>query len=156
MAKRKAVDAALARAMRDSLRAYANSDRRFFDYLRDDVRIYNLNSAEPMVGRAQFQKAFTDFRTKRKVAVLHSEVQPGDNQAILLQTLQVTVNGIASNVRQTVVWERGREGNWQMTHIHNALIGQPVVTAGAPTTARAVRVLNERIATVAAAVGVAQ
>jgi ketosteroid isomerase-like protein len=155
MAKRK-VDSALEKAMKDSLRAYASGDRRFFKYLREDVRVFNPNSAEPMVGRDRFQEAFADFRKRRKVAVIHSEIQPNDNQAVLLQTLQVTVDGIASNLRQTVVWTRNANGTWQMSHIHNALVGQPVVTTGVPKNARAVRVLNERIATVAATVGVAQ
>jgi hypothetical protein len=74
----------------------------------------------------------------------------------LSQTLQITIDEIDTFVRQTVIWELDQKGEWRMSHIHNAQVGQPVVTGKAPKDAQAVRVLNERIATVAAAVGVAQ
>jgi hypothetical protein len=51
MATRQKVDSKLERAMQDSLKAYAAGDKRFFNYLRDDVRVYSLNSAEPTIGR---------------------------------------------------------------------------------------------------------
>lgn len=150
------IDPKLDHAMKDSLKAYAAGNARFFDYLRDDVRVFNLNSVEPMVGRRKFQEAFQEtFRTKRKVQVISSDIQPSGDQAVLSQTLQVTVDGITSTVRQTVIWNSDG-GNWQMSHIHNALVGQPVVSGRPAANARAVRVLNERIAVVAATVGVAQ
>ncbi len=150
-------DSKLQRAMRDSLNAYANGDKRFFDYLSDNVRVYSLNSAEPTIGRKAFESAFArTFKTKRKVNVLNSDLQPSEGRAVLSQTLEVSVEGIDSVVRQTVIWEQGSDGNWKMSHIHNAQVGQPIVTGRAPRTAADVRVLNERIATVAAAVGVAQ
>jgi len=150
-------DPKLDRAMRDSLKAYASGDARFFDYLREDVRVFNLNSVEPMVGRKRFQEAFQPtFRTKRKVQVISSDVQPSGDQAVLAQTLQVTVDGITTTIRQTVIWNSDQDKNWQMSHIHNALVGQPVISGKLATTAKGVRVLNERIATVAATVGVAQ
>ena len=157
MTTSKKIDSKLERAMRDSLKAYSAGDKRFFDFLRDDVRVYALDSVTPTVGRKAFEAAFAPtFKTKRKVSIIHSDVQPSGNQAVLSQTLQVTINGIDTVVRQTVIWEQAAKGDWQMTHIHNAQVGQPIVSGRAPQTAAAVRVLNERIATVAAVFGVAQ
>ena len=151
------LDPGLDRAMKASLKAYASGDVHFFDYLDDNVRVFNLNSVEPMIGRKQFEEAFKPtFRTKRKVRIISSDIQPSGGQAVLAQTLEVTVNGIASVLRQTVIWNSDQDDNWKMSHIHNALVGQPVATGKLPPTAKGVRVLNERIATVAATVGVAQ
>jgi ketosteroid isomerase-like protein len=152
------VDSNLQSAMDESLRLYADGDARFFEYIGEDVRVYNLDSVEPSVGREAFRSAFeSTFGVRRKVKVLHSDVQASDRQAVLSQTLEISIDEIAMFVRQTVIWEQAAEGAWQMSHIHNALAGRPIAAVGKlPSSAREVQVLNERIATVAAAVGVAQ
>lgn len=150
-------DAGLEKAMRDSLNAYAAGDKRFFDYLASDVRVYTVAASEPIVGRKAFEKYFgpTFQKTKRKVSVVAKDVQLTESQAILAQTLDIKANGVSSCVRQTVIWKQD-DGDWKMGHIHNALVGQPVVSGPSPKTIRAIRVVNERIATVAATVGMAQ
>lgn len=150
------VDPELGRAMEDSLKAYANGDSKFFTYLSDDVRVYNLDSSEPMVGRKTFEERFgPTFKTQKAVEKTHEDIRVVGKQAILSQTLQVTSGGVSIPVRQTVVWD-GTGENWQMTHIHNARAGQPFAIDALPATSAGIRVLNERIATVAAVVGVAQ
>lgn len=156
MPRQKDLDPDLTRAMAESLKAYAAGDKRFFTFLTDDVRVFNVNSVEPMVSRKEFQAAFAPTLTglKRKVDVLHEDIQASGDRAVLAQTLEITNEGVAVFLRQTVVWEQ-RRGKWQMSHIHNTLVGQPVASK-LPTSAKAVRVLNERIATAAATLGVAQ
>ena len=157
MATTKELDPKLERAIQDSLKAYSSGNKRFFDYIREDVRVYGLNSSQPILGRKAFESAFGPaFKTKRKVAVVHRDVQLSGKQAVLAQTLQITADGISSHVRQTVIWAQDVDGGWKMNHIHNALVGQPVVAGVPPKTINAIRVINERIATVAATVGVAQ
>lgn len=155
----RANDARLAHAIEDSRIAYEKAEPRFFDYLQDDVRVYNLNSVEPMVGREQFESAFKPmFERRRNVKVIDSDVRESGDQAVLAQTIEVSdeQNDVALCVRQTVVWEED-DDQWRINHIHVALVGQPVMIAEKrPTSVDAVRVLNERIATVAACVGVAQ
>jgi len=132
---------AVEKAMRESLKLYAAGDRRFFSYLSNDVRVYTVGSSEPIVGRGAFENYFgpTFRKNKRKVS----------------QTLEITANGVSSFVRQTVIWGED-DGGWKMRHIHNAMVGQPVISGRPPRTARSIRVINERIATVAATVGMAQ
>jgi ketosteroid isomerase-like protein len=151
------IDPRLDKAMRDSLKVYAAGNKRFFDYLSNDVRVYTVESSEPIVGRKTFEDYFgpTFRKSKRKVSIVAKDVQMAGDQAILAQTLEVTANGVSSYVRQTVIWEED-DGGWKMRHIHNAMVGQPVVSGRPPRTARAIRVINERIATVAATVGMAQ
>ena len=152
------VDPQLKEAMDESLRLYAEGDERFYDFVSDDVRVYSLDSVEPSLSRDSFRKAFAPtFSVKRDVRVLNMDVQAKGDQAVLAQALEISIDQIAVFVRQTVIWERGGERGWQMSHIHNALAGRPISTSGQlPQTAAEVQVLNERIATVAAAVGVAQ
>ena len=158
MAATTTTDPKLTRAIKASLKAYAAADRKFFDFLKDDVRVFNVNDTEPMLGREKFESAFAkNFKIKRKVATLASDIQLSGSQAILSQTLRITANDVSSQVRQTVVWQQDDEtGEWKISHIHNALVGQPIVSGKAPKDLRAIKVLNERIATVAATVGVAQ
>lgn len=154
------IDTTLAKAMNESLKAYAAGDKKFFSFLSDDVRVYTLeDTTKPIVGRKAFESYFggTMRKMKRKVSIVHQDVQLSGNQAVLAQTLQIVANGVTSHVRQSVVWELAEDGEWYMNHIHNALVGQPSVNvqqvAGKTDP---VRVINERIATVAATVGVAQ
>lgn len=156
---RSRADAALSRAIKDSLRTYNAGNSRFFDYFAKDARIYTVDdSTKPIVGRDAFRRSFgrTLESVKRRAEVLTTDLQVHDGQAIQAQTLQVASQGVTTHVRQTVVWNKDEEGNWQITHLHNAVIGQPVVDASLLNKGDPVRVINERIATVAAAVGVAQ
>lgn len=151
------MDPRLDKAMRESLKVYAAGNKRFFNYLSNDVRVYTVESSEPIVGRKAFENYFgpTFRKNKRKVSVVAKDVQMAAGQAVLAQTLEITANGVSSYVRQTVIWEED-DGAWKMRHIHNAMVGRPVVSGRPPRTARAIRVINERIATVAATVGMAQ
>lgn len=151
------IEPELKTAIDASLKAYASGDRKFFDYLADDVRVYGVTSAEPIIGRKEFEAAFgSNFQKfKREVKVVTEDVQAGPQEAILAQTLEITTEGVTSFVRQTVVWRNAAHA-WKIVHIHNAFVAQPIHTGATPNTAAALRVLNERIATAAAAVGVAQ
>lgn len=147
----------LDRSIETALKAYCDGNPLFFDFLSDDVRVYNLDSSEPTIGRKAFEEQFGDSltRTAREVRKTHEDLRVSGNQAIQSQTLQITVEGVTLPVRQTVVWEDKGE-DWRMTHIHNARAGQAYAIGRQPETAEGIRVLNERIATVAAVVGVAQ
>ena len=149
-------DASLKKAMRDSLKAYGAGDNTFFDFLADDVRVYNLDSSEPIIGREEFQERFSPtFGAQRKVKTASQDLRMVGDHAVISQTLQITVAGVSMPVRQTVIWEGGR-GSWRMSHIHNAHAGQPVAVGALPSSAEGIRILNERIATAASCVGVAQ
>lgn len=146
----------LEKAIWDSHEAYAKGEPRFFDYLTDDVRVYNLYATEPMIGRELFQKEFTTFEEGREVRILKTDVKPEGDRAVLSQTIEVGKEDVAFVVTQTVVWEN-QDGRWLISHIHTAQVGQPIVgPEAAVKSTEDVRVLNERIATVAATLGVAQ
>lgn len=135
--------------------AYKNGDPAFFDNFADDCTVFRINSAEPFQNLAAYRAFFEPqlISTRREMTILDRHVQMLDGTAVVLQTLQVVQTDVTVNVRQTVVWTRNN-GSWKIRHFHTAMIGNP--TAPAPTDARNVRVINERIATVAAVLGVAQ
>lgn len=151
------VDDGLRKAMDESMTAYEKGDVTFFNYLSDDVLVYGLDASEPIIGRKAFEERFRpSFQEhKRKVEKTFQDIRVVGHQAILSQVLQVSTGGVSIPIRQTVVWE-GKGRDWHMTHIHNARAGQAVGVGSMPTTREGIRVLNERIATVATAVGVAQ
>lgn len=151
------IDPDLKRAMDGSLKAYSKGDPSFFEYVDEKVRVYGPNSTEPVTGKKAFKASFGTSLSehKRQVKVVAQDVQVSGDQAILSQTLQITANRISSHVRQTVVWAKV-DAHWKMLHIHNAFVGKPLSIGPAPTTPAGLRVLNDRIATAAAVVGVAQ
>jgi hypothetical protein len=150
-------DPKLEQAIQESIKYYAAGDERFFDLLDDDVRMYGVESIEPIVGRKAFQGNFAKnlAGTKREVSVLKSEVRPAGEYAVHNQTLQVTADGVSSILQQQVVWVQRPRG-WLKWVVQSSLPARPVFTGPAPKTSQAVRVINERIATVAAVLGVAQ
>jgi hypothetical protein len=149
------IDPELRRSMDASLKAFSAGDDKFFDYLSDSVTVFSVNSAEPTRSRDEFRRSFGEAFRARKVDVISQDIDARDDRAVLLQTLEVTTDNVTSYVRQTVIWEPGKDG-WKMSHIHNAQVGAALLTGQAPRDLASIRVLNERIATVAATVGVAQ
>jgi ketosteroid isomerase-like protein len=139
-----------------SLAAYNNGDRSFFNYFDKDATIFSVGSAEPIKGRDAYRKSFEAHLTgnKREETVLDRTVQIVGDKAVVAQTAQIKQSDVVANVRQTYVFGETGEG-LKVLHLHNALIGTPFA-GEVPTSPMAIRVLNEKIATAAAVLGVAQ
>jgi ketosteroid isomerase-like protein len=146
----------LQKALDDSARAYNSGDLKFFDFFAKDAVIFSAGSSESVKGRDAYREAFgSRLRgTKREVKILERTQQSLGDKAVVTQTAQIVHEGITANVRQTMVWGLTNEG-WRVHHLHTALIGTPF-SKDIPDSPGAIRVLNERIATVAAVLGVAQ
>jgi len=136
-------------------KAYSSGSPKFFDYFATDATIFRTDSAEPFASVAEFRRYFEPLLTKgkRTLRVLSRSVQMMDHKAIISQSLQITQEDVTFNIRQSVVWSR-EDSTWRVIHLHTAQFGVPHL----PTTQTLskIKVLNERIATVAAVVGVAQ
>jgi len=142
--------------MAGSLKLYDRGDKKWFSNLAKDATVYAIGTTAPFVGREAYEAHFSSNLTsaKRKTKVLDQRIKYlNDATAVVTQTLQVVQGGVVSVVRQSVVW--GLDKAWEIRHLHSALVGTPT-GAKAPGTAAGIRVLNERIATVAAVLGVAQ
>jgi SnoaL-like domain len=149
----------LQQAMETSKQRWDNAQFDWFDYLADDAIVYSIGHTEPYVGKQAYENRFGPIltRAKRSTTVVTQTVQMMGESAIVAQTLQIEEGAVVANVRQSVVWTHDAEGtpSWKIQHLHTALIGQPNATQ-MPASASGIRVLNERIATVAAVLGVAQ
>lgn len=142
--------------MAASLKQYDKGDASWFSHLARDATVYAIGTAAPFIGKEAYEAHFSAnlSSAKRKTQVLDQRVKYlNDATAVVTQTLQVTQAGVTSVVRQSVVWALGDA--WQIRHLHSALVGTPTGVK-TPTTVSGIRVLNERIATVAAVLGVAQ
>lgn len=137
-------------------RAYASGSKSWFDYLANDITVYGTTRAEPIVGKEDYIKNFGKTLTgsKRKVDIISRQVQAVGNIIIVYQVAQITQDGIVLNMKQSQVWGPTEKG-LKMNHMHSALLGTPQATSAATRT-KTIDVINERIATIATAVGVAQ
>lgn len=152
-------DPSLRKAIAEANRRWDAGSKTWFDFLAKDAVVYSINQVKPFLGRVAYQKHFGDALVggRRKTKTLTQNVQAVSDTGVVAQTLQIVQGNIASNVRQSVIWQKTalNKYGWEIRHLHTALIGQPSAVR-TPTGANAVRVLSERIATVAAVLGVAQ
>lgn len=146
----------LQRALLGMDKAYASGSKNWFNYLADDITVYGTTSAEPINGRENYIKNFSKLLTgaKRKISILSRQVQTVGEVFIVYQVAQITQDGIILNMKQSQVWGNTDKG-LKMNHMHSALLGSPQATNSA-TKLSSINVINERIATIATAVGVAQ
>lgn len=152
----KNISKALSSTIQQADKAYESADKKWFDFLSDDLIVYNNSSSEPFKGKKAYQKFFEKSLTsgKRKLSILSRLTQELGESAIVSQSIQITQDGIIANVKQSVVWISTLEG-WKIKHLHSALVGTPQPTKSA-NKLTAITVLNEKIASVASVVGVAQ
>jgi hypothetical protein len=85
---------------------------------------------------------------------LSRQVQSVGNVFIVYQVVQVTQDGIAVNMKQSQVWGETEKG-LKINHMHTSVLGTPQAVS-AISRVQSINVINEKIATIATAVGVAQ
>jgi hypothetical protein len=136
--------------------AYASGNKSWFDFFADNVTVYTNTSAEPIIGKDNYVRNFAKLlgSTKRKIDVLSRQVQSVGDVHIVYQVVQVTQDGIVVNMKESQVWGDTKDG-LKLYHLHSSLLGTPHATSVA-TKASSINVLNEKIATIATAVGMAQ
>jgi SnoaL-like domain len=137
-------------------RAYETGNKTWFNFLADDITVYGTTSAEPINGRKNYIENFSKTLTgaKRKVNILSRQVQSVGNVVIVYQVAQITQDGIVLNMKQSQVWSTTEKG-LKMNHMHSALLGTPQSVTSVSKLG-SINVINERIAAIATAVGVAQ
>ena len=149
------VDRQLKQAMSQSLKLYNAGSAKWFDFLSPDVIVYSINQSQPYKGLKAYKERFRPIltRSKRRTKIMSQDVKVLKDSAVVAQTIQVTEAGLIANIRQSVIWSK--TDRWRMKHLHSALIGSLAATKP-PSRPSAITVLNERIATTAAVLGVAQ
>jgi ketosteroid isomerase-like protein len=132
--------------------SYANGDPNWFTYLADDATIYSHGAAEPTVGREAYRKQFEKTLTseKRAVTVVQQDEQMMGDTAVVMQLLDISMSQVHLSVRESTIWKRSA-GTWKVVHLNTSVLSGEDIKG-----ARAVRVLNEKIALVSSQAGVAQ
>jgi ketosteroid isomerase-like protein len=149
-------------AINSHIDAYEEGSAKYFDAFSEDAVVYNLyneyvmDDDDTFKGRDAYRKHFEPhLSTKRKVNLLQREVQTKGDTTIVSSTFEVSQSDIQFVVRQFAVWTE-ENGEWKIQHLNNTCVGNAVPLGELPRTTSGIKVLNERIATVAAVLGVAQ
>ncbi len=137
-------------------RAYASGSKTWFDHFDDNATVYTNSSAEPIIGRSNYINNFAKLlaSTKRKVQIISRKVQAVGNVFIVYQVEQVTQDGVVVTMKQSQVWGETQKG-LKINHMHSSVLGTPQATSTISKLG-SINVINEKIATIATAVGVAQ
>ncbi len=138
-------------------KAYCEGSDLMFELIAKDATIYSVNSTEPFRGQEAYRESFSAnlVSTTRELEVLREDIQIIDDDNVLrVSSLKIIQDGLVIPVRQTQNWSR-IDGEWKITHLHTSLIGSPTPLEQ-PSTLEGIQIINERIATVAAVLGVAQ
>lgn len=134
--------------------SYESGDKSFFDSFAPDASFFSVSSPTRIDGVEEFRRGFEDqfLGQKRRSQVLSPEIRIAGDAAIVSYHNRVSVGGGTANLRATVVVVKGRDGAFKIAHLHNS----PLASVGVPAAGRspeAVTLLEERVATAAAAVG---
>lgn len=141
--------------LNSSQNSFNNSDPSFFDQFARDATIFTADSAQPIKGREAYRQSHHGALTgsRRQKTVLDRTVQIVGDKAVVAQTAQIQQGDRNALVRQTIVYGDTDEG-LKIVHLHTAVVN-PSPQAMDPL-GRNIRVVNERIATMAPVLGVAQ
>lgn len=137
-------------------KAYASGSKSWFDFLDDEIIIYTNTSAVPFKGKKSYYDNFAKLlgSSKRKLEILSRQIQEIGNVFIVYQVVQVIQDGVMVNMKQSQVWAETKRG-LKMNHLHSSVLGTPLAKVNSKKLS-SINIINEKIATVAAAVGVAQ
>ncbi len=140
-------------SLNNSVLAFNAGQPEFFDEFSDDAMIFTVDSTDPIKGRQAYQQKYGAAlaASKREKTILDRSVQIVGNKAVVTQTAKISEGHSSANVRQTIVYGETGEG-LKVLHLHTALLTPQSANSGRA----AIRVVNERIATISASPGVAQ
>lgn len=134
-------------------RAYDEASPAFFDSFAEDTSIFAVSSPTRIDGLEEYRRGFEPYFSKgdRRSQILSPEIKVSGDTAVATFHNRVNIQGRISNLRTTVVLQDGKGGP-RIIHLHQSPLGAPPVIAGAASP-EAVSLLEERVATAAAAVG---
>jgi ketosteroid isomerase-like protein len=133
--------------------AYEGGDKSFFDFFAPDASFFTVSSPTRVDSTEEFRRGFEEqfLGRKRRSQVLSPEIRIAGDAAVVSFHNRVSVGDATANLRATIIVTGGKDG-LKIAHLHNS----PLASVGVPAPARtpdAVTLLEERVATAAAAVG---
>lgn len=133
---------------------YEAGDPSFFDFFSEDTTIFTDSSPTRIDGLEEFRRGFEPLLTagaKRRGQILSPEVKIVGPVAYVSFHNRVSVDGIVTVLRATLVFQKDKSG-LKITHMHNSPINRAPDTTSIASL-ESVTLLEERVATAAATVG---
>jgi hypothetical protein len=136
-----------------SERAFCAGQAGFFEEFAADAVIFTTDSSDPIRGRDAYRQRYeADLCAQsREKTILDRKVQIVADKAVVTQKARIAQANASAIVSQTIVYGITNEG-LKVLHAQTSLLSPEAANNQTPT----VEVINERIATMAAVVGVAQ
>jgi ketosteroid isomerase-like protein len=134
--------------------SYEQGDDKFFEHFDEKASLFTLSSPTRIDGREVYRRGFQPYFSgqKRRSQVLSPEIRIlGDDSALVTFHNRILANGVSTNIRATLIFQRDAKGSFQIVHTHLSPLGQGV--SAAPTKIEDVTLLEERVASAAAMAG---
>jgi hypothetical protein len=138
------------------LKDYDTNSPAFFDLFAPDASIFTISQPTRIDGRENFKSIFEPHLSgKRRSQVLSPDIQIHGDVATISCHNRVSVDDRITNLRTSMTLTRDTAGNLQISHLHQSPLTTPTagLATGAAAGPQAVTLLEERVATSAAAVG---
>lgn len=147
------LEAQVKESLERSERAFCSGQPEFFDEFAADAVIFTTDSSDPIRGREAYKQRYgADLCAQgRDKTILDRKVQIIADKAVVTQKARIDQANASALVSQTLVYGNTSEG-LKVLHAQTALLSPEAGVNKTPT----VEVIKERIATMAAVVGVAQ
>lgn len=145
------LEAEVKECLEQSEAAFSQGQPEFFQQFAEDAVIFTTDSPEPIKGREAYRQRYESALSahSREKTILDRKIQIVGDKAVVTQKARITQAETVATVSQTMVYGATSEG-LKVLHSQTSLLTPQV---GGDST---VKVISERVASVADVVGVAQ
>jgi ketosteroid isomerase-like protein len=131
---------------------YEKGDAAFFALFADDVSVFSVSVPTRIDGAEEYKRGYEgQLQGARRAQILSPEIRIAGDMAVVTYHNRVARDNQSTNMRATLVLQR-LGNDIKIVHLHNSPLASPGVSS-APRSAGDATLLEERVATAAAAVG---
>lgn len=136
-------------------RSYDEGSDDFFDSFAKDTSVFSISSPTRIDGLEEFRRGFEPYfgQGTRRSQILSPEIKLSGDTAVATFHNRVNIDNRITNLRSTIVLQKGSDGRTKIVHLHQSPLGAPAPVAAGAVSPEMVSLLEERVATAAAAVG---
>jgi hypothetical protein len=142
--------------LKEWVRAYESASPDFFNFFAPNATFFTISSPTRIDGVEEYRRGFEPELTQqknRRSQLLSLDVQPAGGTAVVSYHNRITLQGRTTNLKGTAVVGRDEKGAPRIIHLHMSPLAAPAVPTAVGRTPEEITLLEERVATAAAAVG---